>query len=356
MDDSHKPLIEMCRATSTSLASVCYKIRPRGMDGAPLNLECREFIANTLVKRIEEKVAAWRLRSLTQLSACTVIPYFDINYLAVANILKLTERSDEQPQPMTDLRRSELVMTDSTSISGQDSLEERQHIPVALPRKFLRKSSLRASFDLGGDPMSVTRATTADATGLPSWVSADAIDDPDDFRHSRSMTLGCSPALLCKAGSSITLGNVSILFRLGKDLKPREKFKNTGIFDQQLSSFKQLFGLKHIERSITELSNQSLSRLVYQFNLSETQQAAVQTTQIEVSRQVVHPEQVPVELKTTWVMSYLEQADWGPLFPESLFVTQHMLSLFFKLIPEYITNLGLRLLYSKVRDGTSYQR
>lgn len=353
MDDSHKPLVEMCRATSTSLASVCYKIRPRGMDGAALNLECREFIANTLVKRVEEKVAAWRLRSLTQLSACTVIPYFDINYLAVANILKLAEQSEEQPQPMTDLRRSELVMTDSTSISGQDILEERQHIPVTLPRKFLRKSSLRASFDLGGDPMS---ATTVDAAGLPSWVGADASDHSVDFRHSRSMTQGCSPALLCKAGSSITLGNVSILFRLGKDLKPREKFKCTEIFDQQLGSFKQLFGLKHIERSITELSNQSLSRLVYHFNLSETQQAVVQTTQIQVSRPVLHPEQVPLEQKSTWVVSYLEQTNWGPLFPGSLFVTQHMLKLFFKLIPEYITNLGMRLLYSKVRDGTSYQR
>lgn len=170
------------------------------------------------------------------------------------------------------------------------------------------------------------------------------------------MTQGSNLTTANKAGSSITLGNVSILFRLGKDLKPREKFKSTQTFDEQLAAFKDLFGFIQLKSSIIELSNQSLSRLAYYFSHLDSQQTAVKATEVEAPLTVVKPEKAPVEQKATWVMSYLDHSDWGSLFPESLFVHQQMLKLFFKFIPEYITNLGMKLLYSKVRDGTSYQR
>lgn len=361
MDDQHKNIVDTCRLKSEPLASVCFKIRSKGIDGSPLNLECREFIAKSIMKRIEEKVKPYKIRSWEKVAACTVIPYFDIDYFSLHQVLKLF--SDATPNPFgqpQDLRQSEYIRTESVDSLTEGDTGDRGDIPIQLPRKFLRKSSLRASFDNGmHDHFDIFDSQQLrKSVALPSWdVSNPPQTVQNPSRPSRSLTQGSELAVDLKAGSSITIGNISILFRIGRDLKPREKFKSTQTFDACLAQIQQLFGLHANITSIKEISNQSISRLVYYFNLSESEQAKIQLRQSEAAiSEQKSPQAVAAEPKSSALVKYYDNSHSNELFAGSLFVTRGMLSLLTKLIPEYITNLGVEILYSRIRDGTSYQR
>jgi hypothetical protein len=362
MDKQHQNIIDLCRVQGTSLASVCFKIRHKAIDGSDLNLECREFIAKIMINRIQEKYEAWKLRTNTTVAACTVIPYFDIDFYGLANICKTLSELDTFTTFAAELRKSDLMPSDKIGFSDDQSLKDRLNIPLNLPRKFLRKSSLRASFDSGVECLQLTQTTSTPAQQRWSLTPSGSSDLDDSeimdgqTRFGRSLTTGSNLKLKVKAGAKISIASVSLMFRLGRDLKPRDKFRSLSLFDHHIVSIQQLFGVQRSVSSVMEINNQSLSRLGYYFNLSEIQQDSMQRTQIEPVKNMLNPKQGLAEDSTTAVVSYFEKIPTRNLFPESLFVTEDILELLKKFIPEYITNIGMQLLYSKVRDGTSYQR
>lgn len=192
------------------------------------------------------------------------------------------------------------------------------------------------------------------------------IDSPASNLSNRSMPLANIPGSPFSAGLTprdtsikpalaITTTTIGLLYRLTSKLQKRELMKNLEEFNKNMPLLKSIYGLHAVQGTTLDIKNQCLSKLGHFFEINDEVSEKLRMDKEKNREELQKPE--VLNLKKSMCMSYFEASEENnKLFPESSIVTYEMLEQLEKFIPAYITSSGWEMLFTRIRDGASYQK
>lgn len=281
--------VEYCKDKGVALASMIFKISEKDFVGKSLTLEDKELFAKRLVLRIQEKVNNSVNFEETKIN--TVIPYFDIEYLNIydhflkedneleKNLRKMTEELIE-PEGLSETKSltnnedkmgelSKLILNHSFIESNSSETQNKKKLTMSFdPSSTKNRGSFGSSenkssedWKMVHDPEEGFTSKTYDDmyTQMPRMIARSDLNETNESKTS-VFTLN-QKSLSHKLGHNITTNSPGVLFRLSKNLEKRQKLRTHEDFDKSIHLIKELLGLRRVINSITEISNQSLSKL-----------------------------------------------------------------------------------------------
>ena len=291
MNEQTLEKVEYCRNKGVALASTIFRVVDRNFAGLLYELEEKEIIAKRLVLRLHDKVDERFAFPAPKVN--TVVPYFDIEYFNIfehfikqdSEFRKEQERhwkeiaekevagmeppnlKPKRGSHLSDLILSGKVEQELEVVQRRDSNLAEKKLSQALPEKKPRLSFHSAESNKSEGATKTTpenedlsRQTYDNVLSrMPKIISKKEDTEAEKKVHAKGRSQ--SAMLNHKPGLNITTNSLGLLFRLTKNLEKRVKLRDHAEFDRSIAFLKEFFGLDMVQNSVTEIKNQSLSKL-----------------------------------------------------------------------------------------------